>query len=254
MEIRVLGCSGVQLPGFGTTSFMLNSKILIDAGTITSVLTLEEQIGIDYILVTHAHLDHIRDIMFLADNINSIKEYPVVVITTAGIIDIMKEHLFNDIIWPDFSVLPSPQKPAISFQAILPGTKFSLNDMEITAVRVDHVVETLAYVVEFGDGSVVFIGDTGPTDEIWRVANGLDDLQAVFVEVSFPDNMKSIADAAGHLTPSGLKSELEKLTSGSLPIYLYHLKPKYRETIEREVGSIGRGDIHFLNDGDVIHV
>jgi cAMP phosphodiesterase len=86
------------------------------------------------------------------------------------------------------------------------------------------------------------------------VANGLDDLQAVFVEVSFPDNMKSIADAAGHLTPSGLKSELEKLTSGSLPIYLYHLKPKYRETIEREVGSIGRGDIHFLNDGDVIHV
>ncbi len=39
MEIRVLGCHGSQLPGYNRTCFLLDRGILLDGGTITSVLT-----------------------------------------------------------------------------------------------------------------------------------------------------------------------------------------------------------------------
>ena len=110
MQIRVLGCHGSQTPGCNTTSFLLNGKILVDGGVITSLLTIEEQVNIDYVLVTHAHLDHVRDIMFLADNICYLqKDRPLIVVGTRNVIDTLKTYLFNNIIWPDFSLLPSPE-------------------------------------------------------------------------------------------------------------------------------------------------
>src|SRR5258705_5612630 len=59
MRLRVLGCSG----GIGgrhlrTTSFLVDSDILIDAGTGVGDLTLAELSQIDHIFVTHSHLDH----------------------------------------------------------------------------------------------------------------------------------------------------------------------------------------------------
>ena len=108
MDIRVLGCHGSQMPGCNTTSFLFNSRIMIDAGTITPLLTVEEQSGIHYILVTHAHLDHVKDMMFLADNICYLqKERPLMVYGTTYIIDALKTHLFNGTIWPDFSTISS---------------------------------------------------------------------------------------------------------------------------------------------------
>ncbi len=76
MEIRVLGCHGSQLPGYGLTGFLIDATTLLDAGAVTSVLTLEEQIRVDHILITHAHLDHIRELSSLADNICYVKEGP----------------------------------------------------------------------------------------------------------------------------------------------------------------------------------
>jgi hypothetical protein len=38
MEIRVLGCYGGELPGYFLGSFMLDGKLVVDAGAITSVL------------------------------------------------------------------------------------------------------------------------------------------------------------------------------------------------------------------------
>src|SRR3989304_6999951 len=100
MEIRVLGCHGSQLPGFNTTSFLINGTVLVDAGTVTSVLTADEQKNIDYIFVTHAHLDHVRDIMFLADNMFYLKKTrPLVVLSTPGIIETLKRCFFNGVVW-----------------------------------------------------------------------------------------------------------------------------------------------------------
>jgi ribonuclease BN (tRNA processing enzyme) len=254
MEIRVLGCYGAQFPGYNTTSFLLNRNLLVDAGTVTSVLTPEEQINIDQILVTHAHLDHIKDIAFLADNLQLQKTHPVGIVTTQGIIDIIRANLFNNVVWPDFSTIPDAKNPVIRFQPIEPGKPYSLNDMKITAVEVNHTVETVAYVIEYEGCSVIFVGDTGPTEDIWRVANKLKKVNAVFIETSFPNDMKDIAGATGHFTPETLNDELEKLKIQTPDIYLYHLKPQYYDVIVKEIGLLKKRNIQVLREGEIIRI
>jgi ribonuclease BN (tRNA processing enzyme) len=253
VDIRVLGCHGSQMPGYNTTSFLLNGKILIDAGTITPLLEVEEQGNIRYILLTHAHLDHVKDLMFLADNIYYLpKDSPLVIYSTPYIIEMLKTHLFNGIIWPDFSKLPSPENTILKFVVINPGEKIRLDNFDITAILVHHSVETVGYVIESEEKSVLFIGDTGPTEEIWEVANRIKNLKAIFIETSLPNSMKEIADMTGHLTPGTLERELMKLASRDLDIYLYHMKIQHYESIQREISLIGNRSIHILQDGQII--
>ena len=255
MKIRVLGCHGSQLPNHNTTSFLLENRILIDAGTVTPVLTLEEQLRIDYVFVTHAHLDHVRDIMFLADNLYYAKrEKPLIVCSSRGVIESIHRHLFNNVIWPDFSRIPSVKKPLIKFEIFTPGRKKVLGDVQVRAIGVHHTVETLAFAIQSKDKAVLFLGDTGPTEDVWRVAGGMKSLKAIFVETSLPGSMQMIADKTGHLTPVTLAAELKKLKSAKPQIYLYHMKPRYAEAIRREVAANPDRKIHIIEDGQVIRI
>ncbi len=89
----------------------------------------------------------------------------------------------------------------------------------MTAVLVHHVIETVSYAVESKEGSILIVGDTGPTEEVWTVANNISNLKAIFIETSLPNSMKDVADMTGHLTPSGLEEELKKLNTHN-PQYL----------------------------------
>jgi ribonuclease BN (tRNA processing enzyme) len=255
MKVRVLGCNGSQLPDFNTTSFLLGQNILLDAGTVTTVLSLKEQLKIDYILITHAHLDHVRDVMFLADNMcYERRGKPLFIVSTKGIIEAIHSHLFNNVIWPDFSRIPSAKAPLIKFQIIKPGKKQTIGDLQITAIDLNHAVETVGYVIELKGEAVMFLGDTGPTEGAWQVAEKLKDLNAVFIETSLPNSMKYIADIAGHLTPFSLQTELNKLKGKKPDIYLYHIKPTYAETIRKEIAAIKDRKIHIIKDGQIIRI
>lgn len=256
MEIRVLGCHGSQLPGYNTTCFLLDGKILLDGGTITSVLTAEEQLNIEYIFVTHAHLDHIRDIMFLADNLSYFqRERPLVIISTPYIIATLRYYLFNDVIWPDFSSIPNAEKPVIKFEVISLGGTISIAGLDITAIKVSHTVETVGYAIEAGEGTAIFTGDTGPTDEIWRIAQAKrKKLQAIFMETSLPNDMQYLADMTGHLTPASLEQELTKLGGLDVPIYLYHMKAHLHEVIKEELALLMNSNLHALEDGQILQI
>ncbi|MEN6468114.1 MAG: 3',5'-cyclic-nucleotide phosphodiesterase [Smithella sp.] len=255
MKIRVLGCHGSQLPNHNTTSFLLEKNVLMDAGTVTPVLTLEEQLRIDYIFVTHAHLDHVRDIMFLVDNLSYAKrERPLIICSSRGIIENIHRHLFNDVIWPDFSKIPSARAPLIKFEILTPGRKKVLGDMQVRAIGVHHTVETMGFMLESQGKTVLFLGDTGPTDGVWKAARAVKDLKAIFVETSLPGSMQDIADKTGHLTPVTLACELKKLKNAKPDIYLYHMKPRYAGVISREVAAIQNRKIHIVKDGQVIRL
>lgn len=260
MEIRVLGCHGSQLPGYGLTGFLIDNKVLVDAGAVTSVLSLEEQLRITHVLITHAHLDHIRELASLVDNICLLKrDDPLVVIGTPLVIEALRKHIFNGVIWPDFSAIPSEDKPVIRFQAIGAKERVRCGDLDVTAVAVHHSVETVAYVAECagsdGKRGAVFIGDTGPTEEIWQVAaQGGQEIRAIFVETSLPGQLEDVAELTGHLTPAGLARELEKLGPSAAEVYLYHMKIPYRDQIRQEVAALGNSHIHVLRDGQVIHL
>ena len=179
MRLRVLGCSG----GIGgrhlrTTSFLVDSDVLIDAGTGVGDLSLAELTQIDHIFVTHSHLDHVASIPFLVDTVGGMRAKPIIVHATRETIDILKNHLFNWEIWPDFTQIPTPQTPFMRYEEIELGRRRCRSRAHaFTPLPANHTVPAVGYLLDSGRGSLVFTGDTGPNDALWAIVNRLDNLQ-----------------------------------------------------------------------------
>lgn len=239
MELRILGCHGGETPHHKTSSFLLDGRIALDAGAVTSMLTLEEQRRIDTVLVSHAHLDHIKDLATLADN-RCQQGGPT--LTVAGVpatIEVLKRHFFNDLIWPDFSRIQTPVGPTIQFEVLTPETTAEVGGVRVRPVMVNHTIDTSAFMVETPSGAIAYSGDTGPTDRLWEVIRAQDDLKAVLMEVSFPDEHHQLAKVSGHHTPETLGVDLGKLDEKrGLPILLYHIKPVFEAPVEKQLTRI----------------
>lgn len=247
MKLRILGSAGAELPDFRPPAFLLDEQLLLDAGTIGSVLSEEEQWKVNTIFITHSHLDHIRGIPALADNIIIKNQlHTVSVCSTDEVITAMRNHLFNNTIWPDFTVIPTSENPVIAFSIVDPYHEYIVNNYSITAIPVNHTVPTVGYVVKSGGRTLVYTGDTGPTEEIWTYASGAD---ALIVEVSFPDSMKELANLTKHLTSSMLVDELAKIAVLPKRILITHPKPQYYETILREIKLLDIDGVELLRDG-----
>ncbi|MBI3398257.1 MAG: 3',5'-cyclic-nucleotide phosphodiesterase [Deltaproteobacteria bacterium] len=254
MRIRVLGCYGAEMPGYTTSGFLINEETLLDAGTVASVLTVEEQLKIKNIIISHPHLDHIKDIQFLADNIIGKKDEPINLISTHGILDILRANVLNNIIWPDFTTIPSYNGAVLKFLPVKGKARCVIGDITITPVRVNHTVEAAGYIIKDKSGAIVYTGDTGHTDWIWKIAAKEDKLKAVFAEVSFPNSMAELADISGHLTAEGLGRELQKMSGKDVPVYVFHMKPQYLAIIEKEIGLLNNTRVKLLKQGDVIEI
>lgn len=251
MRIQILGGHGGQARGFSTTSFLINGELLIDAGAVASTLSVEEQSKIDHILISHSHLDHIKDLAFICDNCFGMRQVPFKVYTHATVKKILKTHLFNETIWPDFTILPNEKNPTMEIHAVEPEKTFSLKDYHITPVKVQHPNDAMGFIIEQGDSAVLFTVDTAATDRIWEKAREMKNLKAIFTEVSFPDSLKGVALASDHHTPSSLKAELAKMPK-DIPVILTHLKPGFREVIQKEVGELNEKRVRILEqDGEV---
>jgi len=250
MEIRVLGCYGGELPGFRLCSLLIDGKLLLDAGAVTSVLDLQEQRRISDILVTHAHLDHIKDIPFLAANlVGEGFHRPVNIIASRPVIETIKYHLFNDALWPDFTMLPTMDAPILKFFSLEPGVDFRVGCFTVRAIPVNHSVQATAFLVRKGKAAVLYTGDTGATDRIWEEADSLAELKAIFVELSFPNRLGELAASSGHLFPRLLERELKKLRRKDIPIYLVHMKPLYLKIIGQEVGRMMHRRVSLAKQG-----
>jgi ribonuclease BN (tRNA processing enzyme) len=251
MNIQVLGGHGGKAQGFETTSFLIDSKLLIDAGGVAGTLSIEEQKKIDHILITHTHLDHIKDLAFICDNCFGLRTSPFEVFTHATVHRSIKNHLLNDVIWPDFTKLPSAERPTIRFTEITPEKVFKVAGYEITPVKVKHALDAMGYIVNDGKVAVLFSGDTGPTDRIWEIARQVKNLKAIFTEVSFPNFLQQVADASEHHTANTMKAELVKMPK-DVPVILTHLKPNYQKQVFQEIKSLGDSRIHVLErDGEL---
>jgi cAMP phosphodiesterase len=250
MKVRVLGCYGSELMGYNPTSFLVNEDVLIDAGTIASALTMEEQLKIRSVLLSHSHFDHIKGLFFLADNLFERFSTTIDIFTTQGIRDILKVHYFNDLLSPDFTSIPDRTNPVMRFNPIRPGQGFEVNGLLIHAFEANHVVETVGYTLQDGSATILYSGDTKTTPWIWKEARHRKDLKAIFVETSFPNRLGKLAELTGHLTPLMLEKELEKWGDIDIPIFLYHMKPQYLETLTLEIGKLKRPNISILKQGD----
>ncbi len=251
MQIRVLGCYGGEALDFRTSCFLINQSVLIDAGSITAGLSLKEQPKVDHILLSHAHLDHIQDIGFLADNIFGKRDQPVRIWATKQTLGFIKDHILNNQIWPDFTALPTKDDPVLTYETVTPGKEFSVNGLRVKAVEVDHTIPTVGYLISDDKSSMVYSADTGSTKKLWSEAAKLKNLAAVFIEASFPNELKSLAETTGHLTPGDITEQVGKIKSNNFKTYVFHMKPGYLDVLSRQIDQLGNG-VKMLKQGDKI--
>ena len=243
-NLRVLGCSGGIGADLRTTSLLLNDNILIDAGTGVGDLSVDELRAIDHIFLTHSHLDHICSLPFIADAVGGSRDMPVKVYGIDKTIHSLQEHIFNDVIWPDFTKIPSSKHPFVSLYPIEIGIPTKLDELTITALPVDHSIAANGYAIGSATGTLVFSGDTGVSDHFWKAVNQQQNLKHLIIETSFPDKEENLAIVSGHLSPSLLIGELGKLDSRvvqpDLNIWICHLKPDGGDAIMQEIERLSQ--------------
>ena len=251
MELHVIGCHGGETPKHRTSAFVVDERIAIDAGALTSGMELKAQNALEAVLVSHAHLDHVRDLATIADNRCQNDAEPLIVAGTKGTIAVLKKHFFNDLLWPDFSRIPNARRPAIRYLELKPEKTATIAGYEVCAIPVSHTIECCAFTLRGRSGSLAYSGDTGPTDRLWEVLNGTTDLKAMLMEVSFPNHMQKFAEVSGHHTPQTLARDMRKFErSKELPVLLYHIKPSFQATVERECARLTKLNLTVCALGD----
>jgi ribonuclease BN (tRNA processing enzyme) len=252
MDFKVLGCHGGESPKHQCPAFLLDGRVCLDAGSITNMLTLREQNKLEAVIVSHAHIDHVRDLAMLADTRTQQGGPPLLIASTPGTIQVLKRHFFNDKLWPDFSKIPDQNNRTVVFQKLRPEHVSEVCGYKIRPVLVDHSVEAAAYVVSDGQTSLAYSGDTGPTERLWSVLREERDLSALIMEVAFPNEQHALAKASCHHTPASLERELRKLGAHhrDLPVLLFHIKPVFQRAVEKELAKSRRRNNTVLQIGD----
>jgi cAMP phosphodiesterase len=255
LKIKVLGASGSEVPGHSCPAFLIDGKILLDAGTIAVSLNIREEHSLQHIFLTHAHFDHIKGIPFLLDNLVIRNTGNLITILSGkDVLDDLKKNIFNNRIWPDFSKLPDPAHPVLKYRAIRPAQPVEVDGYRVVMEKVHHTVPAYGYIVEnSARKAMAYTGDTGPTDRFWETM-AAHDVKCLILETSFPNRLEKLALASGHLTPSLLEKEIAKMPAPPPKIYVMHLKPQYLSEIEVEIGSLAHDNIEFLKEGEVIVV
>ena len=254
MKIRIRGASGGIGAPARTTSLLLDQDILVDAGTGVGDLTLAELCAIDHGFLTHSHLDYLAMLPFLLDTVGAEPARPVAVHAQEATLETLRRHLFNGELWPDFSRLPTPQAPFMTYQALTAGGEIVLGGRVLRSVPVNHVSPAVGYLVRGARGSLAFSGDTGVTEDFWRELNAAGDLKHVIIEASLTDEAAELSRIAKHLCPSMLAGELAKLKSAS-QVHITHLMRGKEDDIMRQIARrIPHNTPRRLMRGDVLEI
>lgn len=253
MRIHVLGCSGAELPHHNMTGFLVDRSLLLDAGTIGKALPKSEQWKIRHILLSHPHMDHIKAIPFFVDNIvSNNRDQQVALYSHPRIIRALKKNIFNGMIWPDFTKIPSADNGILKLVEIPTEKTIDIDGYEITAYRVNHTTPAIGYLVTDRKGrNLVYTGDTGPTEIIWQAVRGKT-VHGLIVEVSFHNGLTDMALLSGHLTPELLGEELKKMDTAPERIFITHSKPGQKDRIQEELDDLGLDNIEVLEDGQIL--
>lgn len=252
MRIRVLGCAGTVSPEAKTSAFLINDELLLDGGTICSSLSLDEFLAIRTIFISHPHFDHIKGIPSLAENLIFVADdRPVTIIASGPAIEALGKNVMNNIIWPDFSRLPSADRPVIRYQKVPEAVPIAAGGVTVTPYCLTGNPTDFGYLVKDSSASLLYTSDIGPEAEL--TPNG-EKADAVIIEVSFPDEQEDLARRTGHLTPLLLLNSLKRMPSLPQKIFVSHLKTYYREQIVAQLKRLELSNLVILNDGDILEL
>ena len=230
MKVRILGSAvGVTPAPQYVSSYVVNDSIAIDAGALGLNGPPGEQARIRHIFLTHGHLDHIATLPIFLENSFDPQQEAVAIYGHPTSLAHLRKHVFNDVIWPDFVRLSTPSQTFLRLCPVEAETPVPVNGLSVIPVLVDHIVPAYGYIFTDSISTVVFGGDSGPTERIWQLAATACAPRSVFLEASFPDAMHRLAHDARHLTPRLVGAEVAKM-------------PEMRDYRRSHQGAISGGD------------
>lgn len=221
------------------TSFLIDDRVAIDGGSIGFALGPGEIGAVRHIIVTHSHADHTASLpMYVAEAFNVLND-PIFIYGSVEVISTLRKHVFNDDVWPDFEKiqLRNGSGPTVEFRELQARQKLSIAGIDVTPIPVNHLIPTFGLLVQNETAAIVFTSDTYTTHEIWSAAREIEHLKAVFVDVSFPNEMGELAEASKHLTPELLADELKKLDR-EVDVYAVHIKPTNRDAVITQIAAL----------------
>ena len=210
--------------------------------------------GIDGVLLTHHHLDHVSDLMplFKARWLAGATEEPLPVVGPPGTRDLLDGL---------FSVHEYMQdRLDLDVREVEPGS-FSVAGFDVEATETVHSMYCLAYRFSGrggGDGEGATDGDDGGDFTFSGDSEAFEDLAAfadgsavLAHDCSFPDEV----DVSNHPTPTQLGEVLAGHDYGT--VYLTHLYPHTDGKHDEMLASLGEhydGDVRFASDGLTVEV
>jgi ribonuclease BN (tRNA processing enzyme) len=243
--------AGGATPAQRLTCFLIDDRVTVDAGSIGIALTDPQRHAVRDVIVTHPHMDHIASLPIFVDDLFGELEEPIRIYATEEVIELLKLDVFNDTVYPKFDELRNQHGRVMEYVPFEVGKQFKVAHLTVTAVPVNHIVPTVGLLLSDGQTTVAFSSDTAETNEFWHLVNRADRLDALFIEASFPNSMRTLAEASKHLTPLMLQSELAKLNHNGMDILAVHLKAAYRETVMRELSEIAIENLTVMETGRV---
>ena len=233
------------------TCFLIDDRVTVDAGSIGIALTPAQRGIVRDIIVTHPHMDHIASLPIFVDDLFGELEQPIRIHATQEVINLLERDVFNDNVYPRFAELKNERGPVMQYVPFGLGKEFTVAHLRVTAVAVNHIVPTVGLLVSDGKTTVAFSSDTAETEDFWAMVNRAPRLDALFIETSFPNSMRGLAQASKHLTPEMMSKELGKLNHNGIDILAVHLKPAYRDTVANELTGLGIDNLSVMETGRV---
>ena len=231
--------------------FVIDDRVAVDAGSLAMATNDLQKKRIRDVVLTHGHLDHIAGLPLFVDDLFAILEEPISVFALDEVVKVLKQHIFNWDVYPDFTELTNDNGTVLEYCPFEINEKFNVKHLQIKPIEVNHKVPSVGFIITDGKSTIAISGDTASSNNFWKELNKQEKLDAIFVECAFPDYLDELAEASHHLTPKLLKTELKKLKHSETPIYLINLKPMYRKDTISEVSKLKIENLHILEIGKV---
>jgi len=248
MKVELLPSSIPATEAQFLVSFLVNDMVAVDAGPLGLLSDLARQERVRHVFITHEHLDHIATLPILLENVYSPGPDCIELLGLPDVLDFIHRDVFNGRVWPDFFELSTGADRFVRSTPLAVLEPVERAGLTVTPLPVSHCVDTLGFLVDDGRAAVAFPSDTGPTDVIWKHLAAAPRLNAVFLEVSFPNSLADLAATTGHHCPATFAKELTKL-GRDVRWIVVHRKARFAAEIARELEALGLPNVELVTPG-----
>lgn len=234
-------------------TYIVNDVVAIDAGSLGLLAPVAAQHRVKHVFLSHSHLDHVATLPIFIDNVYQPGPECPTVWSNGHVLEMLQKDIFNDRLWPDMIRLSGEESPFLKLEELHAEQSVEVEGLRVTPLPLNHVVPAFGFLIEeLATGcAVLFVSDTGPSERIWEVANQCPRLKGVFLEASFPNSYRWLAEKAAHLTPELFAAELIKLNR-PVPTFVIHVKLAFEKQIISELNALGLSHLSIAEPGSVL--